>query len=558
MKIVQLTKLSNLYVYLVLFLSIVPSIIWVALDQRVWPWDQAWYGQVSVELFYRLTHSPLEWFQDMISAFGIKAPAVSWIGQFFVPFGQTISSIEFGLLLSILLTQFIVLLLIYHTILKLTDSLLISVISCFFASSAPLSVALSHQYLVEPLQTASVAWTVLIMVFSPQWKVRRILLHLISAISLGMLAKVTYPLYTLGAILVIIYHVYNKLFKNKSLDRSNLKELKKSSFLSTFKPLYISTFILLSSFLLWYGKNFQNILSFSIQASSGEASLLYGEKADFLYKLHYWLVAFQQSFFVPITLFCLVGVLILTLAKKIYGFKKITKSQRLAYFYLTTIISLSQIILVLSVFSFQVNQENRYLLPLLPYLSILIAWMLKISKQKLLVFFTGFALVLQLFIVQSQALGITPENPNLSYWLYPIDRSSTNKKLLSKLVDTTCKIESEKDRYNIIGLELPWFNANSASYFSAKQQLKKDFRCYYTSLGYAEKDIDKAWSRLFDLNINYFATLKPRSQAEAANPLNLVSFPILERIQSSPKFIREIFVDDQSHVLLYKKINSRS
>jgi hypothetical protein len=139
--------------------------------------------------------------------------------------------------------------------------------------------------------------------------------------------------------------------------------------------------------------------------------------------------------------------------------------------------------------------------------------------------------------------------------LYPIDRSSTNKQVLSKLVDTTCKNETEKNRYNIIGLDLPWFNANSASYFSAQQQLKKEFRCYYTSLGYAEKDMDKAWTRLFDLNINYFATIQPRSQAEMSDPFNLVSLPILERIQSSPKFTREVFVDDQSHVLLYKKVS---
>ncbi|GBO52271.1 hypothetical protein APA_5361 [Pseudanabaena sp. lw0831] len=552
MKIAQLTKPSNLSIYSTLFLLVVPSIIWAGLDQRVWPWDQAWYAQVSVELFYRLTHSPLEWFKDMIAAFSIKAPAVSWLGQLFVPFGQIIGSIEVGLLLSIVLTQFTVLLLTYHTILKLTNSRLISLICCLFASSAPLSVALSHQYLVEPLQTTSVSWTILIMVFSPQWKARRVLLHLISAISLGMLAKVTYPLYTFGSILIIVYYIFKKSFQNKSSDQLNSKEL---SLWSSHKPLYISTFILLTSFLLWYGKNLQNILYFSIQASSGEASLLYGEKASFLYKLHYWLGAFQKSFFAPITLFLMIGVLILALAKSFYDFKKITKTPRLGYFDLTTIVSLLQIILVLACFSFQVNQENRYLLPLLPYLAVLIAWMLKRARQKLLVFFTGFVLVLQLFVVQTQSLGITPEDPNLSYWLYPIDRSSTNKQLLSKLVDTTCKNETEKDRYNIIGLELPWFNANSASYFSAQQQLKKEFRCYYTSLGYAEKDMDRAWARLFDLNINYFATLQPRSQAEAANPLNLVSLPILERIQRSQKFTRETFADDQSHVLLYKKVN---
>ena len=207
MKIAQLIKLRNLSAYSILFLLIVPSIIWAALDQRVWPWDQAWYAQVSVELFYRLTHSPLEWFKDMAAAFGTKAPPLSWFGQLFVPVGQFIGSIEVGLLLSIVLTQFIVLLIIFHIVLDLTSSRLISLVCSLFASSAPLSVALSHQYLVEPLQTASVAWTMLIMVFSPQWKPRRILFHLVSAISLGMLAKVTYPIYAFGPIIIIVYYI---------------------------------------------------------------------------------------------------------------------------------------------------------------------------------------------------------------------------------------------------------------------------------------------------------------------------------------------------------------
>ena len=389
------------------------------------------------------------------------------------------------------------------------------------------------------------------MAFAPKWESKTIALNLISATSLGMLAKITFPLYTFIPILVDVYYIY----RNRKISKNRDKVDRKSGFSLVSLAPYISTFLLVSGLLLWYGKNFQSILSFSILASSGEASFLYGAKADFLYKIQYWLSASQKSFFTPTSVICLLTLFIYILSKSIYDFKKKFNHIKLDYFDVMNIVAIVEIGLILVAFSFQVNQENRYLLPLLPYLALLIAWILKRSRQNLLVFFAGFALVLQLFVVQSQALGITPEDPNLSYWLYPIDRSSINKQLLSKLVDTTCKNETEKDRYNIIGLELPWFNANSASYFSAQQQLKKEFRCYYTSLGYAEKDMDKAWARLFDLNINYFATLKPRSQAETANPLNLVSLPILKRIQGSTKFTREVFFDDQSHVLLYKKIN---
>ncbi len=548
MKNIQLNKLNNFYPYLVLFLFISPSIVWIILDQRVFPWDQAWYGQVSVELFYRLIHTPLDWFKDMISAFGIKAPGVAWLGQFFVPLGQLIGSIEIGLLLSIIVTQFSVLLLIYPIILKLTNSRLISVICCLFASSSPLSVGLNHQYLVEPLQTLSITWIILIMVFAPQWDSKRIILHLISAVSLAMIAKITSPLYSFGAILVILYHVYNNRNINKNLTQVNSKNL-----LSKIKPLYITTFLLISGFLLWYGKNLANILSFTIQASSGEASLLYGEKASFLPKIQYWLSSFQKSFFAPISLVFIIALLIYVLIKVFFDFKKAFTPIKLSYFDICNIVSVVEISLVLILFSFQVNQENRYLLPIIPYLAIILAWILKKVNQKMIVAFIGGLFILQLFMVQGQSLGLTSVNSNLSYWLYPVDTNNNNKQLLTKVVDATCS-QKEKERYNIIGLELPWFNANSAAYFSAKQLLTKDFHCYYTSLGYAEKDIEKAWQRLFDLNINYFATLQPELQPKPANPLNEVSLPMLNQITKSSKFKLDSSIDNSS-ILLYKKVS---
>ncbi|MBD2315408.1 hypothetical protein [Phormidium tenue] len=550
----QQNKLNNLYSYLLLFLFVSPSILWISLDQRVWPWDQAWYGQVSVELFYKLTHSPISWAKDMISAFGIKAPGTAWLGQLFVPIGNLIGSIEIGLLASTVLTQFCSLVLIYQIVSKLTSSRLITIICCLFAASSPLSVALTHQYLVEPLQYLSVTWIVLITVFSPDWQTKRTLLHLISAISLSMLAKITSPLYSFLAVLLILYNIW----KNRNIDKNNkininnskpqyINAISKSGFLA------LTAFVLASGFLLWYGKNLQTILSFTMLASSGEASLLYGEKADFFRKLQFWLPSFQKSFFSStclISTFVLLGYIA---AKKVLKIKNKVRFYKPSYFDILAIVSLFQIVLVLCLFSLNVNQENRYLLPLLPYLVIILSWILKRTRQKLIVIFFALILTSQFFFVQSQALGLTLPNSDFSYWLYAFDRSISNKKLLADVVNTTCKQEGN-ERYNIIGLELTWFNANSASYYSSKQLLSpQEIHCYYTPLGYADKDIERAWKRLLDLKINFFITLK--TELHPNDPFNQTSLPILERIQKSSQFTLYPSTDNDS-VLLYKNITN--
>src|SRR5260370_25875737 len=87
--------------YIVSVLLVLPNFYWVLKDKTVWPWDQAWYGEVSVDLWYLLTHHLGQWPAAMLSAFGSKTPGVAWFGQFFVPLGQAVGSIWVGLLLSI-------------------------------------------------------------------------------------------------------------------------------------------------------------------------------------------------------------------------------------------------------------------------------------------------------------------------------------------------------------------------------------------------------------------------------------------------------------------------
>src|SRR6266851_1260236 len=68
----------SIFPYVVSVLLLLPGVYWVLKDQTVWPYDQAWYAEVSVDLWYSLTHHPGEWAASMLSAFGTKAPGVAW------------------------------------------------------------------------------------------------------------------------------------------------------------------------------------------------------------------------------------------------------------------------------------------------------------------------------------------------------------------------------------------------------------------------------------------------------------------------------------------------
>lgn len=543
------------YVYLLflLLLSLVPSIVWVFNDNQVWPWDQAWYAEVSTELSYQLSHQPIAWSQSMISAFGIKAPGLAWLGQFFVPVGEQFGSIEIGLLLSVIFTQTMVIILSYRYLLQLTNNRLVTLISCLLMPSSSLWLGLTHQYFVEPLQTLAITWIIFILVYTPEWQLSQVAFHLLGAFSLAMIAKVTSPLYSLIVIIFILIYGLQRIVKFP-------KKLKVQAYLilgirylfKNFKYHYVAFILLAISTFFWYAKNLKTIVSFTKLASSGQASLLYGEKTSFWSKLQYWLTALQKSFFtVPLTFFIGVCCLYLFFKFLLNIINQDNVKKTLSHFDICAIASALQIALALVVFSLNVNQENRYLLPLIPYIVLLFSWLLVKINQRLVLATVSGILIFQLITVNAQAMGLTPINKNLSYWLYPLNANPTQKEMLEAIVNETCRLE-DRARYNIIGVELPWFNANSASFFTAKKMTQNGFRCYYTSLGYAENNFDKAWQRMIDLNINYFITLSPKSNFKI-DAFNQVSLPVLEKIQKDSLF-KPIGTIDKYPILLYKRI----
>ncbi len=548
--------LDSRWDYLCLLFSISPSLVWIFGDRQVWPWDQAWYAEVSTELYYYLLTNPAEWFKRLMSAFGFKAPGVAWFGQFFVPIGQLLGSIEIGLLLSIFLTQFLTLVLTYQVIKKLTHSRPITIATCLLVSAAPLSLGLAHQYVVETLQTFAITWVVYIGIMMPEWRLQRSILQLMGAFALSMLAKVTSPLYLVGAAAIIGFHLTKQVnLPSLSQFLTKIKTLRFKDFIFLLSPLNLLSLIFTVTMVWWYGVNWQQIIAFGKLASSGEAALLYGEKADFLSKFEYWLIAFQKSFFsYSLAIICLAAFIYILTKFLIKAWKqsqlKSNQPDSNKLFDYLAIISVVQILLVLSALSLNVNQENRYLLPLLPYIIIVLAWLLFSAGQRLMLYAFMGLISFQLLFVNAQALGVVAPNDVFSYWLHPFQRDESQKQLLTSVVESTCN-EAGKYRYNIIGTELQWFNANSAAFYSAQQLLDHDYRCYFTSLGYAENDPLAAWKRLLELNINFFVTLKP-AVLPRVDAFNRVTLPTLNKIQASPLFTPANLVDESS-VLLYKR-----
>jgi hypothetical protein len=516
-------------------------------DHHVWPWDPAWYGEVSVDLWFQLGRRFSKWAPAMVAAFGSKAPGIAWLGQLFVPLGQAMGSIEAGLLCSVLAAQIGSLFFAWRIAEQFAPGRkLIACASILIFASAPLFVSMSHQYFVEPLQLFGITYFYLLAATGHIMRRPTLLGNLLLATAISLLAKMTSPIYCALPGLIATYTLFQS---PKSRIGASSKEADWGWLL------VLAGVVLCVACGTWYARNLRALRETLNLQTSLEFTLNYGRPGTFLEKLSYWLHALQWNFQLPLVI---VGQLILVGAgvalTRIRGGDDRMKRRETGEwrFNLLTICSVIHILAVLSLCSLNYNEENRYLLPLLPAIATVNIWFICKIRQPWLLAGVIMLLSFQWIAVCSQALGWGRLGGRNCSWLIPLDRDRNPADEIARIVHHTANLVG-KSRYNIVGVELPWLSAGTLSFFAAKEKLKTRRRCYYSSLGYAARDLDLAWKRMSDMKPGYFISLEETAQPTNPDFLNLISIVALRRIRDDPDFAPEPFTSDLGVVLFRRK-----
>lgn len=549
----RVSRLVDLVPLILIPALFVPSLIWVVRDMSVWPWDQAWYGEVSADLYYLLTHQPGAWGAAMLHAFGSKAPGMAWLGQAFVPIGQIIGRVETGLLFSILIFQAGTMWLIYSIGRRLApDQPLVAIAGIVFAASAPLFIGLSHQYFVEPMQTLAVTLFFYLALIAPRLSRTRLLAGLIGATAAGMLAKSSTPMYAIlpGLVATTVLVLPESQAAERPTGRS-----------AAWVPLTFAGFALLAA-VVWYAINLRGVLHKAYFSAVGEIALDYGRRDAFLNKLDTWLAALQVGFGLPRVLL-LSGIAFA--GGLVYAFIRWRRTARAQspnpaatpqawqeHAHIVLGCAVLQIVGVLTILSLSINEEPRFLLPVLPALAIVLMWGLSRIRMTAVSALITVVFGIQYAVIHAQAHGMIAPRPDISHWVRPVETGPADYHRLQRAVELTCTDDTNL-RYTVIGVEFPAFNANSASFFSAKNRLRSGRRCYYISMGYAETDFDRALNRIFDMRTAFFVSLAEEWQTEPPNFLNVLSIPMLHFIETSPEFETEVN-DPVTGLLIFRNL----
>ncbi|MDD4082621.1 MAG: glycosyltransferase family 39 protein [Sphaerochaetaceae bacterium] len=463
MNIIQINKhkpyLLGLTIWCVFLLAI--NIGWLKLDKTPQSWDQSNYIENSQNVYLSLTKGGIiDAFKTYLNVQGgSKAPLITLLP---IPFYLILGYKEISASLSIL--QFIPLLIfstyaLTYNLFKRKDSAFLSALLVFLV---PLIYCMSRQFLVELPLVVIVVLYLAILTSNTEFTIKKnIVLGTIA--SIGILTKITFPLYVIIPTLIILFYK----FKDKK-------------FLNWLIFIYQFLIPIILIALPWYLYNFNKIISFALSASYGELSKPYGPSNPLKLSsmVSYLNVVLNSGISKYLATLGLISILIF--------YKKISNKVK---FFLISWLLIPLFFLITAT-----NKDIRYTTPFLPIVPISISSILLISfrryKYTLMILILLFPLISFLknsFIYNTKNKYDYRYSPQTFDWQIPTIINSIHK----------YKNNLNLNNNALILFDEIHLNANTFSMYD--QFMYPHDHIFYFNIGYSP-DTNNAIKRINDIN----------------------------------------------------------
>jgi hypothetical protein len=524
-------------------LLLIPSLIWIARDHRVWPWDQAYYGMQTLKIGHAFHDGPIAWLWAFLEVPDSRAPLLVWLAQITQPLADAFMGAERAFLLVNILAGAATLWLVFSTLRRLGADIWAATAGMALCAGASSFIGLNHQFLVEGVQVTTVAAMIWVTAQANRLSWLRLLAGIIGSVALAMAAKTT----SAGFVAPFVVYIAVARFLTQDEPR---RPIRLADYGFAFGALALAAICL-----AWYALHWTLVVAHAREATEGDIALLYGSISPLFTKLSFW----SRQLLLALSPFPLLAGT--TLAVSVVGLAAALAEQLrhpvkewmhgiVETGLLFALCLAGTIVLGLLAYSRQINEDPRLLAPMVPVVAVLFGLSLTMLRQTWLALLAIAALTVNAGVTQAAAQGALSIDGIFPYVERPAnDRASIER--MSRAVHESCS-KARARHYSIIGAELPDFNAVTAWFYAEKMQGEVGFSCEYTSLGYANNDVQRAIKILYDTDADYLVTLHlDKLPAPESDPLNRVSRPVAEWIPTSGDFKR--ITGDDDPLLLYER-----
>ena len=514
---------------------LLPSVAWIFADTAPFGGDQSQYGRAAVELYVAMIRGPHVWLHALLTNFPSKPNAHIWIGQFFVPLAHLIRSIDRALLLSLVVVQFMTILLIFGSVLEMEPRRYGAAVAAgLFVAAAPLFVTIGHYYLGETVQTLSTALFIYVVVHARRWNRGFVCAALVGASAFALAAKQSQPLFCVWPGLFLVYEVA------RSRNAATTAAQRAGTFALTLAAVAFSALTA-----EWYWRNFAIVRIQMIGALSTPAvHTFWGRSDTYANTVMYWIGTARDAFFLHGS--WLLWIALVT-AAVVFRLRRRTGSRGNPI----ALIAALEIATVLLVFSTTYTRLVRFLLPLIPFVAILLAWSLLQIGSRVVTGVTIALLTLQFASTHLQALGYTPLRSRL---ILRADRTGTHRRIVEGVVDVACSRSNDGRAIRSVlaidpsypQLQGDWLGPEPANFAAVKRGWwagEKDQRCRFDYFGgtFFGEPLDKAWADLVFDPPDSVVTVDPARYeipSETFNPaLDRKNLPrMIALLTASPRF----------------------
>jgi hypothetical protein len=524
------------------------------MDQRVWSWDQAMYGLTTLRLWNARLDGVETWMEAMIHATPTNPPLLVWIGQFLVPMQKFIGELESTLLLVNILAAGATLTLLYLTARRFGPGLVAALAAVLICAGSQIFIELNNQYMLEAMQCCAAAS----MMFAA-WRVEQrswmrifSLLSLTTAFSfLTKASSVTFvlPLLTYGIIALII-----------------MRRRVKPALRFTDVMLLLAAVMLTGAALKWYTANWESLVAHFITATVSDETLYWGSPLHFPTKIAFWTssLATALSPFVAFAIcLCILVAAALAITLTLSYDKKLSlwAEALVENGGLFALALTGTVIATLLTFSLQINEDRRFLLPLIPLISVLVGWSLSVARHRAITVSILCALGLNAIVTRVYAHGgnplyLLPEHfaGTPYFWTTRVHPELHDKLLLIEAIRSSCRRETGQQSV-FVAVDYDNLNINSANFYSEKERTITGLRCQYENYGSFQTDVQHALNVINRARSGYVLTVAPDKQP-SVNAINVVSKPVAEHLAQDPQYELAWSVND--YILIYRRVRAEN
>jgi 4-amino-4-deoxy-L-arabinose transferase-like glycosyltransferase len=472
-----------------------------------------------------------------------------WVGQFLVPFRALIGSVESAMLFVNIFAAAATFTFVYATSRRLGAGLATALGAILICASSQVFIELTNQYLLEAVQSCAAASMVFVAWQAEKRSLLRTLSLLLMATAFSFLTKTSSATF----VLPLLVYVFVSLIITRRQPRPAAR------FADV--VLLVLALMIAGAAIGWYVANWDWLVRHFVASTFSDTTLYWGSPVYFPRKIAYWLQSLATS--LSPFLFFAVCLSILTVIALVIAILRSYRKSLSAWAEalvenggLFALALAGTVIATLLAFSLQINEDRRYLIPLIPLISVLGAWSLVVVRGRAVPVFALVVLVANAAVTHSYAHNRDPFSwiPKYSVltpypWWLPAQPAMREKLLLTAAVHKSCRKESAQQPI-FVAIDYPNVNVNSANFYSEKERRVTGLRCHYVNYGSFQTDVQRALNVINGVGPAYVLTVAPDQQAPA-DAVNVVARPVAEHLAHDPQY--ELASEPGDYILIYRK-----